>query len=376
MQVKDVIRLTKDLIAFNTVNPPGNESKLARFVGEILSSNGFKVNYIPFETNRLHLIAEKGCSEGNNPIVFSGHFDTVPLGSKDWDFDPFVGEIKEDKLYGRGTSDMKGGLASMIVASILAFENNSPQNGVRMIFTSGEELGCHGAKHLVEKYKYLGRAKGIIVGEPTNNIPAIGHKGGLYIKAHTSGTTAHSSMPHLGDNAIYKAARAISKIENFVFEVEKDTLLGMPTINIGTIKGGANLNSVPDYAEFTIDVRTTTKVDHCKIIKRLENLLGSEVSMEILVDLPAVATNKNSSFAKLVCSTCNISSEKDFKKSLPYLTDGAVLQPAYDNVPTIILGPGQPEMAHQTNEFCYTNKLEQAVEIYKNIILRGGIGNE
>jgi succinyl-diaminopimelate desuccinylase len=359
------------------VNPPGNESDAAKFIGALLFENGFTVEYIPFEANRLHVVAEKGCSLDSLPVVFTGHFDTIPLGAREWSVDPFGGEVKNGKLYGRGSSDMKGGVAAMVVAAIQVAEKDFPECGVRLIFTSGEELGCQGAKHLVETYGKLGKAKGIIVGEPTANIPAIGHKGGLYLNLTTSGITAHSSMPHLGDNAIYKSARAISKIEKFEFEVENDLLLGFPTVNVGVVQGGMNINSVPDHAAFTIDARTTTKVDHQLLLEKFKNILGSEVSIETLVDLTAVSSNENDPFVKMVYSVCGISiGQKGFPKSLPYLTDGSVLQPAYGGVPTVILGPGQPEMAHQTDEFCYTDKIEKAVEIYKNIILKGDFDNE
>ncbi len=373
MPVENVILLARKLIAFNTVNPPGNENEIARYVGNLLVENGFKVEYIPFETNRLHVVAEKACFGEIPPVVFTGHFDTVPLGAKAWRVDPFAGKIENGKLYGRGSSDMKGGLAAMIVAAILASKDNSPSGGVRLVLTSGEELGCQGAEHLVETYGNLGRARGIIVGEPTANTPAIGHKGGLYLNLETSGITAHSSMPHLGDNAIYKVARAISKIEKFDFGVEKDKLLGFPAINVGKVNGGMNINSVPDHASFTIDARTTTKVDHQKLLNNLKKELGDEVSIETLVDLKAVSSNENDPFVQSVYAACNIrKGAGGFPKSMPYLTDGSVLQPAYGGVPTIILGPGQPEMAHQTDEFCYIKNIEQAVNIYKRIILKLG----
>lgn len=377
MAKENVISLTRKLISFDTINPPGNERGAAMFVGALLAENGFTLEYIPFEENRLHVIAEKGCSEDIPPVVFTGHFDTIPLGAKAWSVDPFEGEVIDGKLYGRGSSDMKGGVAAMVIAAIQAFDEGLLQNGVRLILTSGEELGCQGAKHLVATHKNFGRASGIIVGEPTANIPAIGHKGGLYLNLTTKGITAHSSMPHLGDNAIYKVARAILKAKKIDFGVEKDSLLGFPTINVGKVFGGMNINSVPDSAGFTIDARTTTKIDHQKLLRQLEKELGDEVSIETLVDLKAVSSNENDPFVQMVYSVCGISQgDEGFPKSLPYLTDGSVLQPAYNGVPTIILGPGQPEMAHQTDEFCYTENLKKAVDIYKNIILKGGVCND
>lgn len=369
--MEDVISLTQKLIAFDTINPPGNEYLVAEFVGSLLAENGFNVEYVPFEKNRVHVIAEKGCSVKIPPVVFSGHFDTVPLGAKQWTVDPLGGEVKDGKLYGRGSSDMKGGVAAMVIAAIQAFETESPSGGIRLVLTAAEELGCLGAKHLVATYKNLGQASGIIVGEPTGNVPGIGHKGGIYLNVTASGTTAHSSMPHLGDNAIYKVARAISKLECFDFGAEKDSLLGFPTVNVGMVSGGLNINSVPDSASFTIDARTTTKTDHKEFLHKLKKELGDEVAIEVLVDLPAISSDENADFVTMVYEACGIASDADgFPKSLPYLTDGSVLQKAYAGVPTIILGPGQMEMAHQTDEFCYVDKLEKAVEIYKNILLK------
>jgi succinyl-diaminopimelate desuccinylase len=373
----DVISLTKKLLSFNSVNPPGNEREIAMFVGELLEKNNFKTTYFQFEKDRLHLVAEKGLSSLKPPVVLSGHFDTVPLGAREWSVDPFAGIVTNGKIFGRGSSDMKGGLAAMICAAVESFNGCEPECGVRLIFTSGEELGCQGIEHLVKEIKNKGKASAVIVGEPTANLPVIGHKGAIYLNAVTSGVSAHSSMPELGVNAIYKAAASILKIKEFKFEVEKDKLLGFPTINVGRMHGGMNLNSVPDHAEFSIDIRSTTKLDHSKILKRLSDELGKETILEILVNMTPVSTDEADPFIQLVYDVCSIDrSDSRFPLSLPYLTDGSILQKFYNGVPTLIMGPGEPEMAHQTDEFCYTHKLEDAVNLYKKIILNWRIKNE
>lgn len=366
----DPILLCRELISHNTVNPPGDEAPVAKILGTLLAEHGFEISYQEFGPNRLHLVAEKGLSENLAPLVLSGHLDTVPLGDKPWTADPFSGICREDKIFGRGSSDMKSGVAAMTVAAIEATAESSPEGGIRLIFSAAEELGCQGVQQLVKIHKGLGRARAIIVGEPTANIPAIGHKGALYLNATTKGKTAHSSMPELGDNAIYKAAKGISKIETFHFQAKKDPLLGFPTINVGRMEGGLNLNSVPDHASFTMDIRSTTMVRHQSIRERLIQELGPDIALETLVDLNAVSTPMADPFVQLVCEVCEIDpNEKTWKKSLPYLTDGSVLQAYYGGVPTIILGPGQPEMAHQTDEYCYIENIIQSVSIYKNIIL-------
>lgn len=369
----DVLSLTRTLVGFNTVNPPGNEYGIAKYVGKLLSENCFHVEYPVFAENRLHLVAEKGLSENASPIVLSGHFDVVPIGAKPWTIDPFVGEVIDNKIYGRGTSDMKGGLAAMICAAIRSFEHSSPAGGVRLIFTAAEELGCQGVAQLAETYNRFGSASAIVIGEPTANIPAIGHKGALYINASATGKTAHSSMPQLGDNAIYKIARAISKIENLKFDCEPDSLLGFPTANVGRIQGGININSVPDYAEFSIDIRSTSKMDHKKLMEQVQQELGDEISLEVLVNMQAVCTDETDPFVQMVNSICKSKDGKEIKPiALPYLTDGSVLKNVYHGVPTIILGPGQADMAHQTDEYCYIDNIEQAVRIYKEIINKNG----
>jgi succinyl-diaminopimelate desuccinylase len=365
----DVISLTRALLSFNNINPPGNEEEIARFAGRLLSDNGFSAEYHVFGPGRLQLVAERGLSDTRPPIVLSGHFDTVPLGNKKWNVDPFAGQEHEGRIYGRGSSDMKGGLAAMILASIAAFEGSPPAGGVRLIFSAAEELGCIGIQQLAKTLHDPGSASAVIVGEPTSNHPYIGHKGALYLNAVTKGITAHSSMPHLGDNAIYKAAGSILKARDFNFMAEMDPLLGLPTINIGRMHGGMNINSVPDHAEFSIDIRSTSKVDHGELLSRLAGELGPDTALETLVSIGPVFTDEQNPFVQLTYDICNIDREnRSVPKTLPYLTDGSVLQVLYKGVPTIILGPGQPEMAHQTDEFSLISKLEQSVKIYSEII--------
>ena len=315
-------------------------------------------------------MAEKGISSSVAPLVLSGHLDTVPLGNKPWQADPFSGKALDDKIFGRGSSDMKSGVAAMTLAAIEATSGLVPEGGIRLIFTAGEELGCQGAQQLVKTHKGLGKASAIIVGEPTANIPAIGHKGALYLNAVTKGKTAHSSMPELGENAIYKAANCISKIENFRFEAEEDPLLGFPSINVGMIEGGLNINSVPDHAEFTLDIRSTTMISHQSVLQKLHQELGEDLAIETLVDLGPVSTPESDPLVQLVCEICGLDLQSEnWSRALPYLTDGSVLQPYYGGVPTIILGPGEPEMAHKTDEYCFIENIIQSVSIYKNIIL-------
>jgi len=366
----DVILLAQKLVQFNTINPPGNEKEIALFCGGILSRNGFDVTYFPYKENRLNVVAEIGITENKSAIVLSGHLDVVPLGQKEWGVDPFAGEIINDKLYGRGAADMKSGVAAIISSAIRRVKTSIPEGGIRIILSASEEDGCKGIAHLINTTKgKLGNARAIIVAEPTDNIPICGHKGALYLWIKVTGVTAHSSMPEKGDNAIYKAARAISKIENYKFNIEEDPILGMPTINVGVVKGGLHINSVPDKAEFSIDVRSTTKINHHEIIDEFRNLLGDEFSFEKLIDRKPVFTDVNHPFVQFVDKVVGVTRTKgNVPKALPYVTDASILQDYYKDVPTIIMGPGESFMAHQTDECCKLDSIQKAEEDFFNII--------
>jgi succinyl-diaminopimelate desuccinylase len=119
----------------------------------------------------------------------------------------------------------------------------------------------------------------MIVGEPTSNVPLVGHKVVLWLQATTAGKTAHGSMPEKGENAIYKAAKAIALLENFDFQTSHP-LMGQPTLNIGTMSGGENINSVPDHAQFTLDIRTLPNQKNGEVFNALKAYLGNDVELQ------------------------------------------------------------------------------------------------
>ena len=159
------------------------------------------------------------------------------------------------------------------------------------MITAGEETGCEGAAHLAAQGHALGEASAIVVGEPTDNDPLVGHKGALWLKGVTEGVGAHGATPERGVNAVYKAARAISKLEQFGFNVRPHDLLGGPTLNVGTVSGGINVNSVPDRAEVGIDIRTVPGQAHGRLREQLASYLGTEVALEPIVDVAGMATD-------------------------------------------------------------------------------------
>lgn len=369
----DALELTRTLLHFDTTNPPGHEAACGRFISSLLEQAGFKVECQEFDTHRLNIVATLAASNsGDAPLVLTGHIDTVPLGATSWSVDPFRGEIREGRLYGRGASDMKAGVAAMMIAAIQAARLSRPlKRGLTLIFTSGEETGCVGALALAKASPaLLGRASAMIVGEPTGNKIATGHKGCMAMRARATGVTAHSSMPEKGVNAIYAAAKAISSVEQYRPVGAHDELLGFPTINVGMIEGGLNYNSVPDHAQFTIDVRSTRDMSHDLEQSRLSNLVGDGITLERFVDMPPVTTPETDPFVGVVenalIAVYGSAAPLD-KIGLPFFSDASVFHPRFD-CPTVILGPGEPDAAHQTDEYCHVEKIEAAVSIYQHVI--------
>ncbi len=361
------LSLTRELIAFDTINPPGQERECAVFLGKKLEDAGLSVSYHEFARDRTCLIARLNGSSAKLPICFTGHMDTVPLGKTAWTTDPFGGEIADGKLYGRGSTDMKGGVAAMVVAALELAKLSQPCAGLMLVITAGEENGCQGAEYLAGLPGVLGSAGAVIVGEPTSNYPLTGHKGSLWLKAHTAGITAHGSMPEQGENAIYKMARAVSLLEAYEFNGEHP-LLGRPTLNVGTISGGENINSVPDRARIEIDIRTVAVQKSAEIFASLKRYLGKEVTLEILQAPEAVATDPADLWVQEVFEIMTPSlGEKPEPRAATYFTDAGQLTPALGNPPTVILGPGEPTMAHKIDEFCYVSRIEEAVEAYLTI---------
>jgi succinyl-diaminopimelate desuccinylase len=365
--MRSAVELTQDLVRFNTINPPGAEAACAAHLAALLEAAGYEVELIGFGEERAQLIARIGGSVDRLPLAFTGHLDTVPLGAQPWSVDPLAGEIKGGRLYGRGSSDMKSGIAAFVSVCVGLSGKLAVTPGVMLVITAGEETGCHGATALASTA--LGKAGALIVSEPTGNRPLVGHKGALWLEAETSGVTAHGSMPEKGVNAIYKAARAAASLQDFDFNIARHAVLGGPTLNVGTIRGGLNINSVPDRATIGIDIRTIPEQSHASIREQLASYLGPDVALKPMVDVQSLWTDPRDPWIEQVfLAARDIAGFAGETASAPYFTDAAVLKPALGSPPTIVLGPGELSMAHQTDEYCLVSNIEQATALYSRLI--------
>jgi succinyl-diaminopimelate desuccinylase len=320
-------------------------------------------------------VARAGGNERKAPLCLTGHLDVVPLGARQWTRDPFSGESDGDKLYGRGASDMKAGVAAILLAARACAKSLHNTPGIVVVLTAAEEGGCVGSAQLA-KTALLGKAGAMIVGEPTSNFPLVGHKGSLKFHAHFKGVGAHGSMPELGVNAIYKAARALSKLESFDFATPAHPVMGKPTLNVGTIEGGNTVNAVPDAARIGVDIRTVPGMDHDLVLKKMKDTLG-EAELDVFSNLKPVWTAPEEEWIQRVFEICKpYLSEPPAARTAPYMTDAANLLKVYRGAPTVVLGPGEAAMAHQTDEYVSQERIRQSVAIYESLIRDWCLGTE
>ena len=362
------IELTRQLIGFNTVNPPGNEKECAYYLAKILENSGFNITFFEFAKNRTNLIAKLDGNPGKPPICFTGHMDTVPLGRKKWEVDPFAGGIADGRLYGRGVSDMKAGLAAMTVAAVRISKLKDIKGGIYLIICASEETGSQGASHIVTNCDLTGKMGAIICPEPTSNYPLIGHRGAIWIEASTQGLATHGSSPELGENAIYKAVEAINRLQKIDFQVDAHSILGLPSFNVGTIEGGVIVNEVPDFTNFRIDIRTIPGKTNDEYLDLVKDCLGHHVKVECFADLQAVISDPQSETVQMIYDVMEQTlGERPEPRGAKFFTDCSILSPACGNPPTVILGPGEIKMAHACDEYCYVHRIEEAAEAFFEI---------
>jgi succinyl-diaminopimelate desuccinylase len=367
MPEQDAIFLTKSLLRFDTVNPPGRERDCARYAGAMLQEWGYEVQYHEYSDTRTSVIARAGGNDKKPPLCLTGHLDVVPLGARAWTKAPFKGETDGDRLYGRGSSDMKAGVAAILLAAKAYAKALAGTPGIVVVLTAAEEGGCIGSAQLA-KTKLLGKAGAMVVGEPTSNYPLVGHKGSVKFHARFKGISAHGSMPELGVNAIYKAAKALAKLESFDFGVKAHSVMGKPTLNVGTIEGGNTVNAVPDAASIGVDIRTVPGMDHEALLERLRTTL-QEAELDVFSNLKPVWTAPDQEWVQRVFEICKpYLTEPPAARTAPYMTDAANLLKVYAGAPTVVLGPGEAAMAHQTDEYVSMERIRQSVAIYEALI--------
>lgn len=306
-------------------------------------------------------------------FVLSGHTDVVPVAGQNWQSNPFVAEIREDKLYGRGACDMKGFIACalhLLPKAVQASQNKQLKQPVHLALSFDEEIGCLGAPILLADLQNQQiQPDYCIVGEPTMMKMVTAHKGIQVYRCRVHGKTVHSSLTPKGINAISYASKIIQFIDDLAEQLmqrqDHDIIFDVPfsTLSVGTIEGGTATNIVPNLCEFTFDYRNLPHMNEQDILPAIQNFIqhltekmqsiDEKARIELIQEenVPAMTDQDSKALQNLIE---NLVDEK-VRHKVAYATEGGQFTNA--GIPTIICGPGDIAQAHRANEFVSLEQL-------------------
>ncbi len=370
----EVVAVCRDLVRFQTVNPPGDEEAAAAYVARLLGQAGFEVGLVPLTEGRASTLGHLRGSGERPGLLFSGHLDVVPPSAGGWTYPPFEATVAEGKIWGRGTADMKGGLTALLLAARAVARasaaTHTPLRGDLIVAaTADEEAGMRGARSITDS---LAPIQAVIIAEPTGNTLGLAERGVLWLELTTYGKTAHGSMPELGRNAILMMTGLLAELQALEVPFTHHRVLGDFSRSIDTIAGGLKTNVVPDRCTATVDMRTVPGQDHQAIVTQVKDTIahlaagsqGFSAGVQVLYDLPSVTTDPHApavrSFAEAVLHATGLPAQT---RGVRFATEASIYVPALD-VPAIIFGPGTPGLAHQPDEHVPIAQLVEAARVY------------
>jgi succinyl-diaminopimelate desuccinylase len=371
------IQFLQHLLQIDSSNPPGNEHLVTEAFINRCKQNGlpFKVTMLD-ETRSNFEVTLPGKS--GKQLFLCGHMDTVSPGTGEWVHSPFSGEIANGRIYGRGASDMKSGLAAMFLAlEELHRTNTVPPAQVTFLATAGEEVDSCGARVFLKENDSR-KIDALVIAEPTNEKIVIGHKGALWLEITAYGKTSHGSMPEQGINAVDHMLKIIRVLDEMKIEWKTEKKpLGQSSLAVTMIEGGVQTNVIPDKCSIRADIRTVPPQSHSHFINKLKSKLDVlldqgeiyKYSVEILLDRPSILTDPARDIIQ-IAQMIKGESEADHY-GVSYYTDGAVLNPRSE-IPTLIYGPGDEKLAHQPNEWVSLAAYQRSIQFYKQLIMSYG----
>ncbi len=391
----ELIGLVSRLIQIPSENPTGSQREVIDFVEQYLTDAGIGWEEVSCNPAHPNVLAKMGSDEGFS-VILNGHVDVVPAGDRaQWKWDPFGGEITDTQILGRGTSDMKAGVAGLLFAMKVIKDSGAELKGnIRLHIVSDEESGSEYGTNWLCSQGYAKDADAVIIAEPTSNWTIeSGQKGGLHVIFKAIGCSAHGSLGNYkGDNAILKLGKVLAHVEKLtkieghypedLLEALADSQmvaekeLGIPgagqvinhvSANVGLILGGTRPNMVPDYCEATIDCRLPYGVDHEEIertVKEMISAAGVEgVEYELQWKSEANVTRNDSALVKAIRKNAEaIWGIKVYPAWQWACSDAREYR--FQGIPTIQYGPSNTEGIHAPNENVDIEDVANAGQIY------------
>ncbi len=360
--------LLKQLISIPSVNPayggPG-ESAVEAFVRERLEASGIAYETQEVLPGRNNVIARIGALD-KPAVLIEAHMDTVGVDGWAIGDSPYEPIEEDGKLYGRGACDTKSSLSVfLILAERLAKRSQSSDYSLVFAATADEESAQLGAYKLAERFEEL-NIEAALTGEPTRSRLITKHKGACRYTLEATGVAAHGSTPESGENAIYKIARIVEKLERYAELLSNEESLGFiekGSLNVGKIKGGIGFNIVPDRCSIDIDRRLGVNETVVEAKEALDPIIESEigVSSSTFLERPALNTGNQNWFPQALRSSAEaLGIQSDFGE-VAFMTNGVAYASA--GVPTVVFGPGDIEQAHKTNEYIEIGEMERSLSI-------------
>jgi acetylornithine deacetylase/succinyl-diaminopimelate desuccinylase family protein len=374
---EETVALVQEMVRIPSVNPPGDERLMVEFLDKRLGGMGAQVETWDVHPGRPDLVATfKGT--GERPcLVFNGHTDVVPPGSG-WTALPYGGNIRDRRIYGRGATDMKGGIAAMIMAmDAMRKVGVSLRGTLKIAAVADEEETQAGTRVMVERGL---EADFGIVGEPTELVPVIAHKGDFYFDITTRGKAFHGSMPDKGINAIRKMVKVIDAIDELAERLQDRVhpVVGPPTINVGTIHGGTLTCIVPDTCTIQADRRVTPSEEKEAVIQEmrdlLEHLRQDDPEFVAEMEMPVLALPMEIKPDEPIVKTLRWATEAVTGKDPGVGGWSATCDANYlvndAHIPTVIFGPGSiAGQAHKPDEYIEIEELMQGTRVYALTLL-------
>ena len=380
MQLTPSEQILEHLIGFPTVSRDSNLELIA-WVRNYLDDLGIASKLVHNEENtKANLYATIGPAEVPG-VMLSGHTDVVPVDGQPWTKDPFAMSLDAGRLYGRGTTDMKGFIACVLAALPDALNRNL-ERPIHLAFSYDEEIGCVGVQRLLDTLEGATVQPAFcIVGEPTSMEVAIAHKGKTAALVTCNGVESHSALVDHGVNAIYLATEMIQSMrgiqESVKLQSEHDHHYSVPytTIHVGTIEGGTALNIVPRSCSFRFEIRNLGGDDPEPILRQIraqaaeiagawhDRFPGVSIDVEVYNQYPALETSAEESVVKLVQ---RLMDTDDFVK-LPFGTEAGLFQSRL-GVPGVVCGPGSMDQGHKPDEFISRTELARCDGFLKRLI--------
>ncbi len=385
----DLIETLSQLVAIPSVNPMGGsaigdefgEARLTEHLEALFDRLGLRHQRQTVSAGRENIIArldgQVPTSDGGRLILLDAHQDTVQVDGMT--IDPWTPTVRDGRMYGRGTCDTKGGMAAMICAIARLAEERPPQMPtIVMTCPVDEESGFSGVKRISDLWQagpdsiIPRKPDAAIVAEPTSLDVVVAHKGVVRWRCHTHGRAAHSADPSAGDNAIYKMARVLLGFQRYAEQVVgglgSHNLCGRATLSVGTIQGGAGINTVPELCTIQIDRRLLPNEDPEKAYRHVIDYLAGQPEIDFAIDHepPMIAglmlsDEFNGELAERLAATAQEVTGRCRRVGVAYGTHAALFSGA--GVPTVVFGPGSIEQAHTKDEWLPLDELEQAAEI-------------